>query len=849
MNLGKLNFFSTPDKDEKKFDFFQKKIQPSLADFEDHVNKTAQRNDKNFPKSIDENKISHILGLFKDISNNFYDLENKHITSKNYGKVQNKLKMVESEIVNLGATNQEMQQEVEKINSEMKNIVKSIGLVRPLSSGLTAGFESKTRKMIEDLKKGNPNNPALLRLLDKYSGLVLKVNSKSDPLPLIKNCRETIEGIVDFIDKNPSVFDADTDALYLLSDINNNLETMLENELKSQKIGVNDKIYPIDAFVSLSYLEDRFSDPILHLEKFVITALSDPELAKVKEEYIEVLSALDNKEEVDLVPLQMALLEISDKWKTHAKPLLVVREKVDALFKNREGIDTKGYMKIHRIIAEVSGDKGIVGNLKSFIANQVADNSIISGVLDKITKKIGLSENVGNNNEAIAKKLDPARIFDKQYLAHGEHYDYGANLDSVIDYQLDLLANKVPALKLVMSSIKEPLKALIKEKVGILVEPEHFNAIVAGILDDMTEIVNQLAKGKPPAGYELDIEEFSKQKYDIIANDLIGVISKVNKSEKKPKMWELHKKAANAAVNAAQELLKNEKVKSFLTKKIEKKVNKLMEKTASAVEKGVGKATAKIEKKSKKLSQFESVTAYLDDNTRLDQVLGDFDKYNEQILWDLTAKLIGRVKVELDKADETKAEGSRSPSPTKEASEPAKADITKSYQGLAKSMKDYLLFGPTDVTKQVVYNLVDKYQSRIDPNEIAKKTCESTTKWINAPKPERKKVEKIKNFDKGLLFLANKGYLDAKLAFAEDVIKKEMDKRDLGSSSSGDDSDSGAAIEHLNDALRIAVKPKDIKRALEGLAYVYLYGIGVEKNEKMSEKFAEQLVMLHTKGG
>lgn len=852
MNLtSKFDFFhSSGNKEEGKFNFFGKdKTHEKVGQFQDHVNAVANENDKSPLKAAQERKIDRIIANFRKVSEGIDGIEEKPLTGKQFQSIQKNIKEIESEMDELKDTvnpqNQKMHETLAEINNEMKRIVIDVGLVNPGAGGIR--LKDSSTKIIEDLRKENPNNKELNQLLDKYNALLLRLGTIKDPAPFAKSCREAVAKIVECVDENPALFDLDSKTLDQLIKLTNNVNGLIDGELLSKKIEVKDKLYPIDAVVGLCYVENKLSDPLLHAKKFVEKALSHPDLKEVKDAYLDVLEGIKAGDEVGLQDLQVALLAVSDKWQEHAGPLLEVKGRLETVFAESGVVDTKDYDKIHHIIAKVKADTGLLGNIKSYIATQVSDNSMISEILDKVAKKIGLSENVEMNNDAIAQKMDPARVFGKPYLAYGDHYDYGVNLDSVIDYQLDQVGKKIPGLKIVLGAIKEPLKALIKEKVGTLVEPEHFNAIVAGFLDDVTGILNQLATGKPPEGYELDIEEFAKQKYDIIADNLINILSKTNKSGEKSKWWQIHKKAAQAFVDNVQGLLLNEKVKSFLTKKLEKKVGKVMSKTASAVEKGVDKAVTKIEKKGKKIAKFEAITSYLEDNTRLDQVVEDVDKYSEQLIWDLTAKLIGRVRIELDKAEEAKVGGSRSTSPTKESEEAHKADITKSYHALTKSVQDYLLFGPTGLNKQVIYNLVGKYQTRIDPNVIARKVCESTTKWVHAEVPHRKKVEKIHKFDKGLLYLANKGYLDAKLEYGEDTIRKELARRE-GAAEGADTTSSAedhnrAAFEHLSEALKQAEKPKDIKRALAALSDAYRHGIGVKKDEKMAEKFADQLAI------
>lgn len=769
----KFDFFNSYD----KFHFFQEP--QTLADLHKQVQQAKS--------CYHEANIGEVLEHYGEIEN----LLSKEVTEEKYKLLQDRIRLVEVELATLPSNNT-----LNQIHHTMKEIVIDLGLAGNLS--LKAILQTK-KGNVENLRKCHPE---LENVLGIYSSLIQKIETKGQAKPdYIRTVRESVDALIGALDL--SLLNEDSRAG--LSALNETVLNRLMDNVKESD--------PIDLIVSLSYVQNALSNPVIIMQKQA-ESVSQPELKTVKGAYQEALESLKNTGSCDLTAYRSALLQISDQWQALAAPLIAMNKQLAKLLEGREQIDTKRFFEIKKYIEESQTRMWGADKIKTFVAEQIADASPV----EKAIKKIGLTENSAENNQMIAQRIDPARFFQKQfYRAHGAHADYGVNLDSVVDYFLDHYGKKIPALE----SLKGPLKALIKEKAEVLASPVHLHIIMTKFLDDVTAIVNQLAQEATPEGYEEEFEIFARKRYAAISASIINIIQTSSRTSQKTRWFDMGAKWDAAKLKLVKTLLESDFANEFLTKKLMS--DKLIGKASASIEMGKEKLQGALEKKSEKSkSKHEIFRKYIEGETRLDQFIEDFGDHGEKIVWDLLAKLMQHIDEEIE---HTCHPASRIEALTAEI-----GHINHSYNSFVDALGKYFFYGENDLGKTTVMTLIRKYKDKVDPADIVDQACSSISDWIDAEAPKPMEVHKHKKLDENLLYLANKNYLDARLKLAEVVIE-----------SSSNHYTAQDAFDHLKIALKQAKKPKDIRRALQSLATFYQRGLGVEKDEKMAAKLLDQL--------
>ena len=214
---NKFDFFNQPN---WKFDFFSNvNGEKEIEEFGTHLKAASEE------ISNQDEKASEILKAFQSVNKDFQEIATGSVNTMKYNAIQEKIRKIEFKIQTVPI---EMRGKWDKIDHEMKAIVKQLGLVGDNTASPSI-FKQKIQENIKALQNESPNlNP----LLSKYEALISQIESKEtkkfgffsdkqeEDLETINELRNTIGDIVDCIN-NPDFPPVDSKILDKLIVINN----------------------------------------------------------------------------------------------------------------------------------------------------------------------------------------------------------------------------------------------------------------------------------------------------------------------------------------------------------------------------------------------------------------------------------------------------------------------------------------------------------------------------------------------------------------------------------------------------------------------------------------------------
>ncbi len=425
------------------------------------------------------------------------------------------------------------------------------------------------------------------------------------------------------------------------------------------------------------------------------------ELLQIRLAYYSVANALKSGQDLSVAvkKLNTALLVQSEGWPEHRKLLSNLNKMVLSLHTDES---------LQEVNEMINTKASYVDRAKNYIAERALQPDVINGAIDSKLNEIGIGRNGDENAINFANAIKPQTVIETlgglEHAVHGKHRDLGKSLESVIDYLFDLYQDQIPSFRNISRDVA---KALLKEKLSVILQKDNFEQIVALTFQDLNQLLIDLHEHNEPDWFKKDTKEFASEKASAVVDNSARILQTDTRRKDLVLM-----------------------AKGFLKKTFYRLTHWILEKTR-LVTKGTGLSKQVISEAKEGLPNVLPEREKLTDlvkripldfgRTRIGRGEVDdlIDQHSEKIIWYLLDRLVEHAADRVDPPQE-----------------PTPAKLQDNYDNLFSSAHQYLFINKESAVGKAASVVASQEKGRLNPSLFIEKFCQNYQEWIFAPREQ-----------------------------------------------------------------------------------------------------------------